>query len=142
MCGIKAVADTIRWVDQRVEKAVATGEWKVTEKGNSVPVEFVFEAGDEGAGELENQLRKEQESGKYAGRLVQVSFKGKEVGALQAADFAAYETTKQLVRTIGAEERATRKSLEALTEKVPYVAEYFDTRTMGEILERMRRDAS
>lgn len=142
MCGIKAVADTIRWADQRIEKAVASGEWKVTEKGTSVPVEFVFEAGDEGAGELEIQLRKEHESGKYANRIVPVTFRAKEAAALQAADFAAYETTKQLVRTIGADERATRKSLEALTEKVPYVAEYFDARTMGEVLERMRGGGS
>jgi hypothetical protein len=89
-------------------------------------------AGDEGAGPLAAQLRKEQESGIFAGWIVRVSFESKQVGALQAADFAAYETTKQLVRTIGADERATRKSLEALVEKVPYVAEYFDSRSMSE----------
>lgn len=98
----------------------------------------MFEAGDEGAGHLAVQLRKEQESGIFAGRIVQVSFESKQVGALQAADFAAYETTKQLVRTIGADERAMRKSLEALVGRVPYVAEYFDSRSMGEVLAHAR----
>jgi hypothetical protein len=134
MCGLKAVADTLRWIDAWIDRAVAIGEWKVTEREKSLPVEFVFEAGDEGAGELASQLRKEHESGIFAGRIVRVSFESKQVGALQAADFAAYETTKQLVRTIGADERATRKSLEALVERVPYVAEYFDSRSMGELL--------
>jgi hypothetical protein len=69
----------------------------------------VFEAGDEGAGDLAAQLRHEQESGSFAGRIVRVSFESKQVGALQAADFAAYETTKQLVRTIGADERGNAK---------------------------------
>ena len=69
ICALKAVADTLRWVDQRVERAVATGEWEVTEIGKRVPVEFVFEEGDEGAGELADQLRKEQESGIFAGRI-------------------------------------------------------------------------
>jgi hypothetical protein len=40
-----------------------------------------------------------------------VSYLVSEGGASPAADFAAYETTKQLVRTIGAEERAMRTSL-------------------------------
>ena len=140
MCGLKAVADTLRWIDERIDRAVATGEWKVTERGKRVPVEFVFEAGDEGAGELAELLRNEQESGMFAGRIMRVSFEPKQVGALQAADFAAYETTKQLVRTIGADERTTRKSLEALVERVPYVAEYFDRRSMGELLSRQQAD--
>lgn len=33
MCGLKAVADTIRWIDARIDRAAATGEWKVTERG-------------------------------------------------------------------------------------------------------------
>lgn len=70
-----------------------------------------------------------------------MTFGDKQIAALQAAYFAAYETTKQLVRTIGAEERAMRRSLDALTDRVEYVAEYFDRRTIRENLERIRRDA-
>jgi hypothetical protein len=143
MCGLKAVADTLKWIDNELERGVAAGQWTVTNKGKNVPVEFVFEAGDEGAGELNHQLEKEQASGKYAGRIVRWSFENKRgVGALQAADFAAYETTKQLVRTIGAEERAMRKSLETFVSKTPYVAEYFDARSMGDLLQIVRRDES
>lgn len=139
MCATKAVADTLQWVDQRTERARASGEWEVTEKGKNVPVEFVFEEGDEGAGQLAEQLRKEQESGMFVGRI-QWRFDGKGVAALQAADFAAYETTKQLVRTIGADERAMRRSLDVLLDKVPYEAEYFNSRSMGQILKGMGRE--
>lgn len=141
LCGVKAVADTFRWIDARLESAAATGKWSVTERENAARVEFVFEQGDEGAGELESQLQREQQTGVVAGRIVNVTFGDKQIAALQAADFAAYETTKQLVRTIGAEERAMRRSLDALTDRVEYVAEYFDRRTMRENLERIRRDA-
>jgi hypothetical protein len=141
MCGLKAVADTFRWIDDVIARNVATGQWAVTEAGLKVPVEFVFELGDEGAGELQNQLQREQESGMFAGRIVKVSFLNKRgVGALQAADFAAYETTKQLVRTIGAEERPMRKSLEFFISKTKYIAEYFNSRSMREILERTHLD--
>jgi len=75
-------------------------------------VAFVFEAGDEGAAELITQLQEEKRSGSFAKRIMSLSFEDKrEYGALQAADLAAYETTRQLVRTIGAEERDKRKSL-------------------------------
>jgi hypothetical protein len=142
LCGVKAVADTLRWIDGKIAKGVATGEWAVTERGKNVPVEFVVEAGDEGAGQLAEQLEKEQVSGLFAGRILRCSFENKRgVGALQAADFAAYETTKQLVRTIGAYERAMRRSLEVFVSNIPYVAEYFDRRTMAELLEKVRRDA-
>lgn len=141
MCGLKAVADTLLWVDRKVQALAETGEWTVTDIGKKVPVEFIFEAGDEGAGELAEQIRKEQGAGMFAGRIVNCTFVDKRgLGALQAADFAAYETTKQLVRTVGADDKAMRKSFDALLDKVPYVAEYFDSRTMGEILERMRGD--
>ena len=62
MCGLKAVADTLQWIDAEVGRQVATGRWVLTEAGKNLPVtvEFVFEAGDEGAGELGEQLRKEQ----------------------------------------------------------------------------------
>lgn len=139
MCATKAVADTLRWVDQRIERARASGEWEVTEKGKNVPVEFVFEEGDEGTGQLTEQLRKEQQSGMFVGRI-QWRFDRKGVAALQAADFAAYETTKQLVRTIGADERAMRRSLDVLLDKVPYVAEYFNSSSMGQILKGMGRE--
>lgn len=145
MCGLKAVADTLQWIDDEVARQVATGRWVLTEAGKNlpVPVEFVFEAGDDGAGELGEQLRKEQASGKFVGRILRWSFVDKRgVGALQAADFAAYETTKQLVRTIGADERAMRKSLEIFVSNTPYVAEYFDGRTLAELLEIVRRDAT
>lgn len=142
MCGLKAVADTLRWIDEFIAKQVATGEWSQTEKGKSVPVEFVFESGDEGAGELGEMLSREQQAGTYAGRVLAWRFENKRgVGALQAADCAAYETTKQLVRTIGAEERAMRKSMDRLVSSQPYVAEYFEKRTLGELAERVRRDA-
>lgn len=143
MCGLKAVADTLQWIDDEVARQVATGRWVRTEAGKNLPVsvEFVFEAGDEDAGELGEQLRKEQASGKFAGRILRWSFEDKRgVAALQAADFAAYETTKQLVRTIGADERAMRKSLEMFVSNTPYIAEYFDTRSMGELLEIVSRD--
>lgn len=88
------------------------------------------------------QLKKEQDAGKFAGRILRWSFENKRgIGALQAADFAAYETTKQLVRTIGAEERAMRKSMESFVSNTPYVGEYFESRTLGELAERVRRDA-
>jgi hypothetical protein len=142
MCGLKAVADTFRWIDDLIEDKVVKGEWARAEKAASVPVEFVFESGDEGAGELDEQLKKEAAAGKFAGRILRWRFENKRgVGALQAADFAAYETTKQLVRTIGADERAMRKSMEAFVSKTPYVAEYFERRTLGELAERVRRDA-
>ena len=144
LCGVKAVADTFRWIDARLEAAAATGEWSVTERENAARVEFVFEQGrDQGAGELESQLRREQQNwSRSAGRIVNVTFGDKQIAALQAADFAAYETTKQLVRTIGAEERAMRRSLDALTDRVEYVAEYFDRLAMmRENLERIRREA-
>ena len=80
-------------------------------------MEFVFEEGDEGAGQLAEQLRKEQDRGCSPAGSVAIRPKG--VAALQAADFAAYETTKQLVRTIGADERAMRRSLDVLLDKVP-----------------------
>ena len=60
MCGLKAVADTFRWVDDFIAKKVHSGQWAQTEKGKSVPVEFVFESGDEGAGELNEALKREQ----------------------------------------------------------------------------------
>ena len=34
-----------------------------------------------------------------------------------------------------------RKSFDVLLDRVPYVAEYLNSRTMEEILDRMRRDA-
>ena len=33
MCATKAVADTLRWVDQRIERARASGEWEVHREG-------------------------------------------------------------------------------------------------------------
>lgn len=100
-------------------------------------IEFVFEAGDEGAGELAGQLEKEKASGRYGRRIWAWSFEDKRgIGALQAADFAAYETTKQLVRTIGAEERAIRKSLERLISRVRFVGEYFEVQSLRELLHR------
>ena len=108
----------------------------MTEKGRNVPVEFVFEAGDKGAGELAESLTREQARGPYAGRIAW-KFGDKKIGALQAADVAAYETTKQLVRTIGVDEREMRKSLEAFLTKTEYVAEYFNERSMREILANM-----
>jgi hypothetical protein len=143
MCGLKAVADTLRWVDDVIARNVATGEWEITEAGKSVSIEFVFESGDDGAVELERQLQIEQESGAFAGRIAKVSFLNKRgVGALQVADFAAYETTKQLVRTIGSDERPTRRSLDFFISKTKYLAEYYNSRSMGEILERMRAAAA
>ena len=139
MCGLKAVADTFRFIDDLIAKKVSTGEWALTEKGKSVPVDFVFESGDEGAGELDEQLKKEQAGGKFAGRVLRWSFESKKgIGALQAADFAAYETTKQLVRTIGAEERAMRKSMEKFVANTAYVGEYFEARTLGELAAAVR----
>jgi hypothetical protein len=143
MCGLKAVADTLRWIDAFIAKKVTTGEWSATDKAKDVGVAFVFESGDEGAGELGEALKKEQRTGTYAGRILAWHFENKRgIGALQAADFAAYETTKQLVRTIGAEERAMRKSMDRLVSNQPYVAEYFDRRTLGELVDRVRRDAN
>lgn len=142
MCGLKVVADTFRWVDEFIAKKVSLGQWIQTEKGKSVPVEFVFEFGDEGAGALDDALKKEQTNGKYSGRILDWKFENKRgVGALQAADFAAYETTKQLVRTIGAEERAMRKSMDRLVSNQPYVAEYFEKQTLTELAEKIGRDA-
>jgi len=139
MCSLKAVADTFRWIDGFIAKKVATGEWALTEKGKGVAVEFVFESGDEGAGELDEQLKKEQAGGTFAGRVLRWSFESKRgIGALQAADFAAYETTKQLVRTIGAEERAMRKSMEQFVANTAYVGEYFEARTLGELVAGVR----
>jgi hypothetical protein len=81
------------------------------------------EAGVEGAGELAEQLKKEHTSGMFAGRIMRCTFEDKrQVAALQSADFAAYETTKQLGRTIGADERAMRRSLEMFVSNTPYVA--------------------
>ena len=48
MCSLKAVADTLRWIDDWIARKVSTGEWAKNEKGKSVPVEFVFESGDAG----------------------------------------------------------------------------------------------
>ena len=136
MCGVKVVADTLKWIDQRFASVAARQGVVLNEIAKSVKIEFVFEAGDEGAGELAAALKREQASGPYAGRI-SWKFENKGVGALQAADFVAYETTKQLVRTIGADEREMRKSLDAFLDKTEYVAEYFNERSMREILARM-----
>jgi hypothetical protein len=85
----------------------------VLPKGSNVRIEFVFEAGDEGAGELGETLAKEKASGVNGERIWSWRFDAKgSAGALQAADFAAYEPTKQRVRTVGADERKMRQSMD------------------------------
>jgi hypothetical protein len=86
-----------------------------------------FLRGDEGAGELGEALAKEKASGVQGERIWSWRFDAKgSAGAPQAADFAAYETTKQLVRTIGADERKMRQSMDRLLDRVTYRSEYFN----------------
>jgi hypothetical protein len=85
-------------------------------------------------------MRKESAMGLIAGRIASCAFVDKrELGALQAADLAAYETTKQLVRTIKAEQRAVRKSLTRLITRVPFESAYFSTQTFQELIGMARQ---
>jgi len=140
LCGLKAVADTLRWVDDMLAGAKKTGRWKVLPKAHDVRIEFVFEAGDEGASELAAALESEKKSGAHGERIWSWTFDNKgSAGALQAADFAAYETTKQLVRTIGADERRIRQSMDRLLQRVTYRAEYFNARSLREVLDNGKK---
>jgi hypothetical protein len=143
MSGLKAVADTLRWVDDMLARAKKTGRWKVLPKAYDVRIEFVFEAGDEGAGELVRALETEKASGAYGERIWSWRFDEKgSAGALQAADFAAYETAKQMVRAIGADDRKIRQSMDRLLQRVAYRAEYFNARSLRELLDNAKKSRS
>lgn len=72
--------------------------WEEAKPISEVPLEFIFETGDAGAGELDEQLGKERKFGILRLRRGSWRFENKApgTGALQAADLAAYETAKQL----------------------------------------------
>jgi hypothetical protein len=44
---LKAVADTLRWVDEMLMRAKKTGRWELLPKGYDLRIEFLFEAGHE-----------------------------------------------------------------------------------------------
>ena len=140
LCGLKAVADTLRWMDGQLEEVKSSGRYHVLDKAYDLRTEFVFEAGDEGAGELDAALRREKESGVHGRRIWSWTFAEKaNSGAIQAADFAAYETTKQMVRTIAVDPRDVRKSMSRLVSRVRFVGQYINEQSLRELLSLIER---
>ena len=99
-CAIRSAILAMKWVEQQ---------------GSDASVACLFEAGDEGSGEVLEALTvaKKRHAG-FDRRLRLTVFVEKKEPPLQAADFFAYETAKQVLRNIGADQRDVRKSLRRL----------------------------
>lgn len=109
-----------RWMDEISPKMGIRGGLRF----NQIPLELVFESGDEGAGELLAKLE-DAKKGLFANRILSINFEDKKNAiALQAADLVAYETVKQFVRRIGADGRPLRRSLQAAEKEIPHYGEY------------------
>ena len=141
LCSLKVVAMVFGHMDAGADALAAQyGDRFRRPSKEEHPVDFVFEAGDQDAGNLAELMRKEAKTGLVAGRIASCAFIDKrKLGALQAADLAAYETTKQLVRTIEAEQRGVRKSLTRLITRVRFESAYFNAKTFPELIEMARQ---
>ncbi len=126
-----ATALMFRWM----EKAAKT----LGSEFANVPVGFFFELGDEGAGELAQVFQSEQASGPLRNRIVSISFERKcNFAGLQAADIAAYEVAKQLIRSIGVDTRPIRKSLQGILRGIPAETRYLHRRSLSHLLAAYR----
>jgi hypothetical protein len=123
-CGAVMASQVLRWVDRAY--------------GSHVPVGFVFEAGDEGAGILAEEFSP-RKMGTMRDRILSVSFENcRNVMALQAADMLAYEYAKHLPRRIGTDERATRKLIRSIQDVFPIAGVYFAGRGLRDFAEENR----
>ncbi len=98
-CAIDAVTEAMKWV---------------RDHSNSVaPIACVLDIGDKGKGEvLDTLTAAKQQNRDFDKYLNSVSFEKKtNMVPLQAADFFAYETAKQLLRIANLDSRDIRKSL-------------------------------
>jgi Protein of unknown function (DUF3800) len=111
-----------------------TLDWAVERKYNE-SIRFVFESGARGAAELQQDLTRTK-----AGRTVKnehrtdtFEFVGKKnFGALQAADFMAWELAKAMVEWKRQSRRPARESLLSLAH-VPHIWRFIDTAAMRDL---------
>lgn len=100
-----------------INSAIQTIKW-LRSKRPDAKVACIFEAGDEGATEVMGALNAARERNEeFRVLLNAVRFENKNTTTpLQAADFFAYETAKQLLRNVGLDQREMRKSIRRLLE--------------------------
>jgi len=105
-----------------------TGEWAQQRKHDE-PIRFVFESGAREASELQRGFNTAMtvEAVRKQYRMGSFEFAGKkDLGALQAADFIAWELAKTMVEWQKDSRRRVRESLLSLTD-VPHIWRYIDT---------------
>jgi hypothetical protein len=116
------------------------GEWAQQRKHNE-PIRFVFESGAREAAELQRGFNTNRavEAVQKQYRMGAFEFAGKkDLGALQAADFIAWELAKTMVEYQKDSRRRVRESLLSLMD-VPHVWRYINTPALRALEEANRK---
>lgn len=98
LCATGAVIEAAEWLNALPPEA----DW---DRLRDARVKFRFEAGDEGADRVQQILETPSATGSFGRRISGVEFDTKTCRSFEVADFLAYETAKQVLRTIGSESR-------------------------------------
>lgn len=132
ICALDCMSRVIEWADKY---------------SYAEPIQYVFETGAEGAGELAAKMQDfyDDERTRTRYRLRGWSFEDKrEVVQLQAADFIAYETWKQMEnRILEGEKRPMRKSLFNLlraSKGTPHFSNYLNRENLSELVANFDRE--
>lgn len=118
-----------------------TGEW-AQRRQHDEPIRYVFESGAQEAAELQSGFNAATavEAVQKHYRMGSFEFAGKkDLGALQAADFIAWELAKTMVEYQKDSRRRVRKSLLSLTD-VPHVWRYINTPALRVLEEATRKE--
>lgn len=111
---------------------------EIERRGYKGPWQAVFESGSKGAGDLLRHCSAEHWRERYQMTPPTTENK-KETCRLQAADILAYETWKQVPRTLGTELRRPRKLALALAYRTPLFGDLFLLRHLKDLADVIRR---
>lgn len=102
-------------------------------------IAYVCELGPLGATDLQRAFEHAYATDPDRFHLQSLHFVSKtQYAQLQAADFLAYETPKQVLRRVGRDSRELRKSLEKLLRRVPVESNLLDARNLPDYVAKAR----